>query len=311
MVGVIIPTFNSSATLSETLQSVEAQNHDIEIIIVDNISDDDTIKIAEDFKLKSKYSVKILKNENKNVGASRNIGLQHAKGNFILFLDSDDLLKPEALITLLNNIDNNDIIFGGWEDFDSKTGEILHVSNYDISIKENNFSKYFKFKPTVSTALIRKNALVEWKEDMFVWEVTQFFLDILIKGAKAIFIPNLVTSIRQQNNLNRLSIKYDHFEPINSIEFLIKNKTQLKNSSQLEASTEEIIDKEIISYCYSALKREYNKEKLKTLFKSVNIDLIPNYDNYKPLGVYHFILFFKGFKGLVYFSLLNKIFRRN
>ena len=96
--SVIIPVFNSEKYLSDCLKSVLNQNHtNYEIIIINDNSTDSSKKILNKFK--KKYSkIRILNNKiNLGVSASRNKGILKAKGNYIVFLDSDDLLLPNAL----------------------------------------------------------------------------------------------------------------------------------------------------------------------------------------------------------------------
>lgn len=93
-VSVIVPMRNSATTLLETLQSVEKQNYPVkEIIIVDNVSTDDSVKIARDYQKKSKLTIKILINKvNNGVGASYNRGVNAATSPLIVFMHSDSSL---------------------------------------------------------------------------------------------------------------------------------------------------------------------------------------------------------------------------
>ncbi|WP_336127225.1 glycosyltransferase family 2 protein [Mesoflavibacter sp. CH_XMU1422-2] len=101
-VTIIIPTYNNSYLILETLNSVMAQNHNQwECIIVDDGSTDDTESIINDFIVKDNR-FKILKrppNRLKGANACRNIGLENSQGDYILFLDADDILT----ITCLEN----------------------------------------------------------------------------------------------------------------------------------------------------------------------------------------------------------------
>lgn len=91
--SVIIPTYNREATIGETLDSVAAQEfRDFECIVVDDGSSDDTCTIAE------KYSfVKLLRQPNAGPGAARNHGVEKAIGQYVAFLDSDDIWLPWTL----------------------------------------------------------------------------------------------------------------------------------------------------------------------------------------------------------------------
>jgi glycosyltransferase involved in cell wall biosynthesis len=99
-VSVIIPTRNSEKILKKCLQSINLQTFSqLEVVIVDAFSSDETIKIAKG------YPVKVLQAKGFQSRA-RNIGIQNSKGNFVLFLDSDQVLSKtviEACLKLCQN----------------------------------------------------------------------------------------------------------------------------------------------------------------------------------------------------------------
>jgi glycosyltransferase involved in cell wall biosynthesis len=96
LISVVIPTYNHAEFLKRALQGVQSQEYDnLEVIVVDNYSDDYTDEVVGSF---SSLDIKLLKINNKGViGASRNYGIDHAKGDWIAFLDSDDFWYPTRL----------------------------------------------------------------------------------------------------------------------------------------------------------------------------------------------------------------------
>ncbi|MEW8508280.1 MAG: glycosyltransferase family A protein [Candidatus Thiodiazotropha sp.] len=86
-VSVVIPTYNRAHTLPRALDSVLAQNHQpLEIIVVDDGSDDDTARLIE-----ARYGGCVyLRQANRGVSSARNLGIEKAQGEWIAFLDSDD-----------------------------------------------------------------------------------------------------------------------------------------------------------------------------------------------------------------------------
>jgi glycosyltransferase involved in cell wall biosynthesis len=91
LISIVVPTRNSERTLDECLSSLINQtSHNIEIIIVDTQSNDNTINIAR------KYLAKIIETEWKLLGA-RYLGFKASKGDYILYLDSDQILNPQTL----------------------------------------------------------------------------------------------------------------------------------------------------------------------------------------------------------------------
>lgn len=95
--SVVIPAFNRSDLLAATLRSVLAQSFDdYEVIVVDDASTDNTLEVARSFGPR----VTALSQPNAGPGVARNLGLAHARGEYIAFLDSDDLWFPWTLETL-------------------------------------------------------------------------------------------------------------------------------------------------------------------------------------------------------------------
>ena len=92
--SIVVPAYNSSGVIEETIGSLLSQSfHDYEIIIVDDGSADNTQEVL------SKYAEKlqILHQANQGPEVARNLGIQHAKGEYIVSFDSDDILYPHAL----------------------------------------------------------------------------------------------------------------------------------------------------------------------------------------------------------------------
>ena len=105
MISVIIPTYNREKFLPATIDSVLRQTYsDYEIIVVDDGSTDGTQEVIEKlYGGKLKY---IYKN-NGGPASARNVGLKNASGNYIAFLDSDDLWFPEKLETQIRFMEKN------------------------------------------------------------------------------------------------------------------------------------------------------------------------------------------------------------
>ena len=95
-VTVVIPTFNRLALLREAVESVKAQSYDDwELLVVDDGSTDQT---AEYVQAEQDQRIDLIRSAHRgNVGAVRNLGVSHARGRFVAFLDSDDLWKPTKL----------------------------------------------------------------------------------------------------------------------------------------------------------------------------------------------------------------------
>lgn len=121
MVSIIITTFNYSRYIAETISSVRSQLvSDWECIIIDNGSTDNTIAVVNEL-IGSDSRFSLIRQENIGVSGARNAGLKIAKGEFIQFLDGDDLLQENKISSqqMAFSVNSNyDIIYGGVRFFD-------------------------------------------------------------------------------------------------------------------------------------------------------------------------------------------------
>lgn len=119
-ISVIIPVYNGKQYLTEAVESIFQQNYDpLEIIIVDDGSTDGTADLKNSFGKKVKY----IYQENSGPAAARNKGISLANGEYIAFLDSDDLWPSGKLETQINQMIHNpdiEIILGHTKTFDSE-----------------------------------------------------------------------------------------------------------------------------------------------------------------------------------------------
>ena len=124
-VSVIIPTFNRASLVVETLQTALDQTFgDREIIVVDDGSTDDTRDRLQPYLDRITY----IHQQNAGVNAARNRGLQHASGEYIALLDSDDLWQPFLLELFVNVLDRNPEVGFVYSDFSvlKPDGSLIH-----------------------------------------------------------------------------------------------------------------------------------------------------------------------------------------
>src|SRR5919205_3439354 len=96
LVSVVIPCYNQAHFLAEAIESVLEQTYPhFEIVVVDDGSTDNTSEVASGYYPSEK--VRLLRQENKGLSAARNRGLAESRGEYVVFLDSDDRLLAEAL----------------------------------------------------------------------------------------------------------------------------------------------------------------------------------------------------------------------
>jgi glycosyltransferase involved in cell wall biosynthesis len=117
LVSVIIPVFNSEHFLAETIESTLAQSYrTIEVIVVDDGSTDGSAKVAQG------YPVRCYFQQHLGPGAARNFGIRQARGEFLSFLDADDVWMPEKTtrqMEMLARRPELEAVFGWVEQFSS------------------------------------------------------------------------------------------------------------------------------------------------------------------------------------------------
>lgn len=144
-VSIIIPAYNAAKFIQRCLLSAISQTYEnIEYVLVDDCSDDNTVELIKHVFSKSKrYESLVLieHKKNKGVAVARNTGLQNSSGDYIYFLDSDDELPEDAIesLILLNENQMADVIIG---DFEVTGASRLKFGKLKLSeglIKKNEF----------------------------------------------------------------------------------------------------------------------------------------------------------------------------
>lgn len=96
MISVIVPVYNAEKTLKRCLESVLGQSEkNLELLVIDDGSNDGSSTLLDFYKPDRR--VRIFQQDNKGPSAARNLGLSHAQGEYVFFLDADDWLEPSAL----------------------------------------------------------------------------------------------------------------------------------------------------------------------------------------------------------------------
>lgn len=125
LISIIVPIYNTERYIKNCLNSIINQTYqNLEVILVDDKSTDGTLRVIEQYLGDKRIKV-IKKSVNRGVSNSRNIGLREAKGDYIMFVDSDDYIAPSCVETIYKlSIENSsDIVFFNYKkvkDFDEK-----------------------------------------------------------------------------------------------------------------------------------------------------------------------------------------------
>lgn len=116
MISIIVPVYNSAQYLKSCIDSIISQNyHDTEIILVNDGSTDDSSTLCDQWQ-QNDSRIKVIHKANGGVSSARNAGIEASKGDYLIFLDADDTLKPGILKKMSDAItDDTSICIGGFE----------------------------------------------------------------------------------------------------------------------------------------------------------------------------------------------------
>lgn len=134
-ISIVLPVYNAEKSIENAIQSVLQQSYtNYELIVVDDGSIDRTSEVIK--KYSSEERVRIIKKSNGGVSSARNIGINRAKGDYLMFLDSDDRLMDNCLTRLVEYIENYkeaDLIIFGWKE-EGSSNTIRKVADKSIFV---------------------------------------------------------------------------------------------------------------------------------------------------------------------------------
>ena len=217
LVSVIVPIFNADKYLHETIQSVISQTYtNWEMILINDGSTDLTPNIIDQFT-EMDYRIRQISLKTSSGGPAypRNLGIKHAKGQYIAFLDADDVWDVNKLMLQVELINENkcDVVHCGASIFDSR-GEIKGVLNsYN---KYQKLRKLFGDKFTLmilnpivlSSTLIKNSSSIKFREDSNLQSIEDWFLwiELSLSAAKIEEMnKNLVYYRRHESSLSELN----------------------------------------------------------------------------------------------------------
>ncbi len=222
-VSVIVPVYNSCEYIGSTLDSIINQDFSsFELIVIDDGSTDNSLEIIKEKLSKSTISYEIIHQENAGVSCARNVGIEKASGEYLVFVDSDDYITGNHLSELYNGETDFSLI-----QFIKKDGDKLstpdHYSKRSMSCdefikKELKMEIYFNFWQLMYKASIIKDNYIRFSPDVIYGEDIEFALKALIYG-KDIAISNEVTYYYIQHPASAIKTsEYRRFEIVGIFE---------------------------------------------------------------------------------------------
>lgn len=269
LISVIIPVYNTGAYVAETIESVLKQTwKHKEIIVVNDGSTDETPAILEKY---DEY-IRVIHQENKGLGAARNTGIRAARGEFLAFIDADDLWLPEFLKTqqaVLTSDPKVDIVYCFWTYIDqygkqlpqkdrfSETGDLLH-------------SLIISNRIPIMAALMSRICVETtqgFDDNKLISEDWDFWLRVAYQGYRFSCSPQELVKYRFHGNNMTLNIERSHLRYFNVIEkfFLNENLPEIARELKAEAYSQVFLNT-ALNYLFCD-----NLEKAKEYFvKSIN-----------------------------------------
>ncbi|MGI4019959.1 MAG: glycosyltransferase family 2 protein [Janthinobacterium lividum] len=252
LVSIIIPVYNAEKYIAETIRSALNQTWpNIEIIIVDNGSTDNSLPIAKQFKSER---IAILSEQNQGAGKARNKGLQEANGEFIQFLDADDLLSPNKIanqIQLLLQNPEKIAVCSTIHFFDNQNPYEVLPSAYENSFlfdtdNPAEFLMNLYGGDTNRGSMIQTNAWLtptdiikkagKWSEFYLPDEDGDFFCRAVLASEGIVYVANCFNYYRKyKNNKNLSAVKTKESLEGKFKSFLLKKQHLLKATNNIIA----------------------------------------------------------------------------
>lgn len=246
LVTIIIPAYNRADLIGETLDSVLAQNYfNWECIVVDDGSTDETNKVVESYIQKDKRFKLLFRPATRKKGPSscRNIGIENATGEFVLFLDSDDLLSIDCIqkrIKFYIENSNFDFYIFKTQIFKNKPNDFdqIHNIKLDDYADKKYLDLFFKGKtpfsimsPIWKTEVLKK--INGFDENLTMLEDPELHLRAFLKGyvSKTNLSDKPDSFYRQSFNLRKDESLKNYFNKANQYYYFISKYIKLKNKS--------------------------------------------------------------------------------
>lgn len=266
-ISIVIPVWNRQNKILTALQSIEKQTFkNIEVIVVDDGSDDNSVNVIKQYKNTSKLNINLIQIEHSGVSIARNYGIDNAKGDYIFFLDSDDyIFKSDLLENLLKIFKEHEFI-----DVVATNFYYFKISSRPLGNKNTIYDgnqlilnlKIVNCNYNPSLYFVKKEFLtkhnIKFMEHHFA-EDRLFVFDLAYNNAK-FYITNITSVIRtvSDNSTTNTNGKYDYYHIIIFKYILEKLKLKYHDKNLLNAYYNILID--FLEKTYLSIDEIYKEE---------------------------------------------------
>jgi len=221
LISVIIPTRNRHILLKDAVASVAAQTYpEVECIVVDDGSDTPVDSVARGaWQGRPSERIKIIRQPPSNGNVARNLGLSESTGDYVQYLDSDDLLHPQKLEVQFNQLyacSELDMVYSYEEFFEEKPGDLRLAWNLEWNRTDFDALDRFCWQdpPWQTSAPLWKRGFLEhavrWNDKLEAWQDWEYHVLALISGCKFAVTPFFLVFIRSHTG-SRVSKTIDPF----------------------------------------------------------------------------------------------------
>lgn len=217
MISIIIPVYNKENTIGRCIESVQRQEYqDVEIILVDDGSNDSSLEICRKYADKDQRIV-IIEKKNGGVSSARNEGIKAATGEYIQFVDADDRISPELTKILYEQLTkyNAQLAICGFVEKCKDGSEIFRKPEKTVLTNVNKMERYVNglfqncfLQPCWNKLYVKKYIEKYFQREFSYGEDLLFNLEYLKKIQKIIFISEALYIYDNENSKNSLTAKY-------------------------------------------------------------------------------------------------------
>lgn len=246
MISIILPVYNGEKYIQGAIQSVLEQTYqNLELIIIDDGSTDKTKEVINGFV---DERIKYIYQNNKGQAGARNKGLEIAKGDFIGFIDADDIYeknKLEEQIEIFKQDDSIDVVYNDVLVFSENREDYILKSEIEFE-NSNDFRAYVLFRqivPSPASMLIKRKIIsdIRFDENYRYTEDYKFVIDLASVG-KFKYINKVLYKYRRHEK----NVTNNHKEQVNCENEIIKKIGCDKIREIIEASSFEYLEKKIL-----------------------------------------------------------------
>lgn len=263
LVSIIIPVYNKAAVVAETLDSALGQSYpNIEMILVNDGSSDGSKVILEDYKFRYPDKIILIDQPNGGVSKATNVGILASKGEYIQFLDADDILSKDKIFKQIKLLENQDVKimascewvnfkenikkvsklpYGVFKDFDSGLELLLRFWDHQ---EMHQPGVYLTHRDLIEKA-------GPWDESLIINQDGEFFMRVLLQATEVIFDSESLVYYRipRPSNVSQQKSAQAFRSLLESYQSYARNTLSKEDSYRIRKALKQVYQKFIYD-CY-------------------------------------------------------------